>query len=185
MRTILLLLLTATTLFTQAQQVNGLAKDDNGTALGGATISLIRVTDSAVIKLAVTRPDGSYSFSGIKEGNYKVQASFVGYKTAFSPKFSLGGSDVTVAELKLSKISSNLNNITVTANKPMVEVKADKTILNVEGTINAVGSDALELLRKSPGVLLDKDDNISLAGKNGVQVYIDGRATPLAGRRFG
>ena len=61
----------------------------------------------------------------------------------------------------------------------MVEVKADKTILNVEGTINAVGSNALELLRKSPGVLLDKDDNISLAGKNGVQVYIDGRPTPF------
>ena len=181
MRTILLLVLTATTLFTQAQQINGLAKDDNGTALGGATISLMRVTDSAVIKLAVTKPDGSYSFSGIKEGNYKLLASYVGYKPAFSPKFSLGGSDVTVAELKLSKISGNLNNVTVTANKPMVEVKADKTILNVEGTINAVGSDALELLRKSPGVLLDKDDNISLAGKNGVQVYIDGRATPLSG----
>ena len=65
----------------------------------------------------------------------------------------------------------------------MVEVKADKTILNVEGTINAVGSNALELLRKSPGVLLDKDDNISLAGKNGVQVYIDGRPTPLSGSR--
>ncbi len=75
-----------------------------------------------------------------------------------------------------------MSNVTVTAKKPMVEVKADKTILNVEGTINATGSNALELLRKSPGVLLDKDDNISLAGKNGVQVYIDGRSTPLSGQ---
>ncbi len=54
-------------------------------------------------------------------------------------------------------------------------------ILNVEGTINAVGNDALELLRKSPGVMVDKDDNISLAGKNGVQVYIDGKPSPLSG----
>jgi hypothetical protein len=38
----------------------------------------------------------------------------------------------------------------------MVEVKADRTILNVEGTINATGNDALELLRKSPGVTIDK-----------------------------
>jgi outer membrane beta-barrel protein/carboxypeptidase family protein len=181
MRTILLLLLTATTVFTQAQQINGLAKDDNGTAIGGATISLIKATDSSVIKLAVTKPDGTYGFAGIPEGNYKVLVSYVGYKPAFSPKFSLGGSDMTVPELKLSKIGGNLNNVTVTANKPMVEVKADKTILNVEGTINAVGSNALELLRKSPGVLLDKDDNISLAGKNGVQVYVDGRTTPLSG----
>ena len=63
----------------------------------------------------------------------------------------------------------------------MVEVKADRTILNVEGTINATGNDALELLRKSPGVTIDKDDNISLSGKNGVQVYIDGKPTPLTG----
>jgi len=63
----------------------------------------------------------------------------------------------------------------------MVEVKADRTILNVEGTINATGSDALELLRKAPGVTVDKDDNLSLSGKNGVQVYIDGKQTPLTG----
>ena len=63
----------------------------------------------------------------------------------------------------------------------MVEVKADKMILNVEGTINAVGNDALELLRKSPGVMIDKDDNISLSGKNGVQIYIDGKPSPLSG----
>ena len=84
-------------------------------------------------------------------------------------------------ELKLSKQTESLGNVTVVASKPIVEVKADKTILNVEGTINAVGSNALELLRKSPGVMLDKDENISLAGKNGVQVYIDNRPSPLTG----
>ena len=49
----------------------------------------------------------------------------------------------------------------------MIEVRADKMIVNVEGTMNSVGNDALELLRKSPGVTVDKDDNLSLAGKNG------------------
>ncbi|RYE00564.1 MAG: TonB-dependent receptor, partial [Sphingobacteriales bacterium] len=71
--------------------------------------------------------------------------------------------------------------VTVAARKPVIEVKADKMIVNVEGTINATGNDALELLRKSPGVLVDKDDNLSIAGKSGVQVYIDGRPTPLSG----
>jgi hypothetical protein len=60
-------------------------------------------------------------------------------------------------------------------------VKADKMIVNVEGTINAVGYDALELLRRSPGVMIDKDDNVSLAGKNGVQVFIDGKAFTIVG----
>jgi iron complex outermembrane receptor protein len=182
MRLLLLLLLTATTVFSQAQQINGLAKDENGTPLNGATISLVRAKDSSVIKFAITKSDGSYNFSGIKEGNYKLLATYVGYKSAFSPTFSFSSHDVTAAELKLSKLPANLGNVSVTAKKPMVEIKADKMILNVEGTINATGSNALELLRKSPGVLLDKDENISMAGKNGVQVYIDGRSTPLSGQ---
>lgn len=182
MRLLLLLLLIAASVFSQAQQVNGLAKDESGAPLNGATVSLIKITDSFAVKLAVTKANGSYSFSGIKDGNYKVLVTYIGYKPAFTPGFSFNSSDVTVPELKLSKISGNLSNVTVTAIKPMVEVKADKTILNVEGTINAVGSNALELLRKSPGVLLDKDDNISLAGKNGVQIYIDNRQTPLSGQ---
>ena len=74
-----------------------------------------------------------------------------------------------------------MKGVTISSQKPMVEVKADKMILNVEGTINATGNDALELLRKSPGVMIDKDDNISLAGKNGVQIYIDGKPSPLTG----
>jgi iron complex outermembrane recepter protein len=65
--------------------------------------------------------------------------------------------------------------------KPMVEVKADRTILNVENTISAIGSDALTLLRKSPGVVVDRNDNLSLSGKNGVVVYIDGKPSPLSG----
>jgi iron complex outermembrane recepter protein len=182
MRMLFLLLLTATTAFAQAQQINGVAKDENGAPLNGATISLVRAKDSSVVKLAVTKSNGAYNFSDIKEGSYKVLASFVGYKPSFSPTFSVGISDISMPEMQLSKIPANMNNVTVTATRPIVEVKADKTILNVEGTINAVGSNALELLRKSPGVLLDKDDNISLAGKNGVQVYVDGRSTPLSGQ---
>ncbi len=177
----LLLLLTASTFFTQAQKVTGIAKDENGSPLVGTTVSLHRAVDSVVIKLAVSKENGGYAFSGISEGNYKVSASNVGYKTVFSAVFSVGASEVIVPELILSKLATALSNVTVTATKPMVEVKADRTILNVEGTINATGSNALELLRKSPGVSLDKDENISLAGKNGVQVYIDGRVTPLSG----
>jgi len=88
---------------------------------------------------------------------------------------------MSTPSLQLNKLASELKGVTVTTKKPIVEVKADRTILNVEGTINSTGTDALELLRKSPGVTVDKDDNISLSGKNGVQVYIDGKPTPLSG----
>ena len=166
-----------------AQNITGSIKDDQGKALSGATISLKKVKDSAVVKLGVTNQTGQYSFTGMAAGKYFVAVSFVGYMPKTSPAFELSGSgDVSVPEMSVTKASaSTLKEVAVTARKPMIEVRADKTILNVEGSINAVGQDAMELLRKAPGVVVDKDDNLTLSGKNGVQVYIDGRPTPLSG----
>ncbi|HYC27530.1 MAG TPA: TonB-dependent receptor, partial [Chitinophagaceae bacterium] len=161
-------------------QVSGLVKDEDGKPVKGATISLLK--DSSIIKYAVSGADGLYNFTGIKEGNYRIKTSFVGHKPSISAPFSYTGADITMPATVLAKVEGSMKEVVVTATKPLVEVKADKMILNVEGTINAVGSDMMELLRKSPGIMVDKDDNISMNGKNGVQVYIDGRPTPLAGQ---
>ena len=167
---------------TFAQQISGNVKDQQGKAIAGSTVSLLTAKDSSVVKLAVSNNDGHYSFNPIKQGKYVVSVTHVGYGRAYSPAFEVAGSGETSApELLLNKAAAELKGVTVTSKKPIVEVKADRTILNVEGTINATGNDALELLRKSPGVTVDKDDNISLSGKNGVQVYIDGKPTPLSG----
>ncbi|HEU0065149.1 MAG TPA: TonB-dependent receptor, partial [Flavisolibacter sp.] len=112
----------------------------------------------------------------------RIKGTHVGFAPVFSTVFSLAADNIKIPDLVLLKASGDLKNVVITAQKPIVEVRADKTILNVEGTINSVGQDAMELLRKSPGVTIDKDDNITLAGKNGVQVYIDGRQTPLSGQ---
>lgn len=165
---------------TMAQQVSGIVKDVDGKAVANATVSLHNAKDTTVIKLGVTDKDGSYKFTAINKGAYMVSASYVGYAAKYSPAFEVSG-DVSVPSFVLEKAAAELKGVTVVARKPMIEVKADKTILNVESSINAVGNDALELLRKSPGVVVDKDDNISLSGKNGVQVYIDGKPSPLSG----
>lgn len=166
-----------------AQQINGSIKDGQGNGINNTTVSLIHAKDSSVAKLAVTNTDGQFSFKEVRVGNYLITTSHVGYKTVYSSSFEFDGlTSVTLPVLQLEKIAKEIAGVTVTSKKPMVEVKADRTILNVEGTINATGNDALELLRKSPGVTVDKDDNISLSGKNGVQVYIDGKPSPLSGQ---
>ncbi len=165
-----------------AQNIKGLVKDMEGKNIAGANVSLLNSKDSLIIKLAVTNREGKYQFSNLKEGSYLTSVSYVGYAVKMSKVFEVqGNGDIDADEIALSKLSNELKNVTVTAKKPLIEVRADKTILNVENSINAVGNDALELLRKSPGVLVDKDDNLSLAGKNGVQVYIDGKPSPLSG----
>ncbi|HMJ48266.1 MAG TPA: carboxypeptidase-like regulatory domain-containing protein, partial [Ferruginibacter sp.] len=118
MRLLTLLLLLGITKFSQAQQITGLAKDENGAPINGGTVSLLKAKDSSTIKLAITSANGSYSFSRIKEGDYKVLLNSVGYVPAFSPKFTLGTSDVNVEEIKLFKIKANLANVTVTSKRP-------------------------------------------------------------------
>ncbi|MEP7110496.1 MAG: TonB-dependent receptor [Ferruginibacter sp.] len=182
MRHLIFLFLASLFIANSNAQVSGYTKDAQNAPVKGATMSLLAVKDSAIVKLAISKENGAYSFSNIKEGRYLVKASFVEYQPAFSAPFDVTATGITVPDFQLTKLPNNLKGVVVTAQKPMVEMKADKMIVNVEGTINSVGSDALELLRKSPGVLVDKDDNLSLSGKNGVQVYIDGRPTPLGGQ---
>jgi iron complex outermembrane receptor protein len=178
-----LLLFCLSTLITytvSAQKISGTVKDDNGKASNGATVSLLRAKDSVAVKFSVTK-EGNFQFSNMPAGDYLLSVSHVGYQNRYSAPFNFSGADMNVPGINMQKLSASLQGVTVSAKKPMIEVKADKTILNVEGTINAVGNDALELLRKAPGVMVDKDDNITLAGKNGVQVFIDGKPSPLAG----
>ena len=167
----------------QAQQVTGIARDEQGKSLPGASAALKKTKDSTVVKLAVSNQTGKYEFGNIPSGLYFVSFSHVGYAPKNSVVFEVKGEGPTeVPGTTLIKASNDLKEVVVTSRKPPVEVKADKIILNVEGSVNAVGQDALELLRKSPGVMVDKDDNLSVSGKNGVQVFIDGRPTPLSGK---
>ena len=182
MRNFILLLLTSLFAANTSAQVTGVVKDEQGNTINGATVSLLSAKDSAIVKLALSKDKGLYNFSNIKEGKYLVKASFVEYEAAFSSIVDVNASAINMPDLTLQKIPSHLKAVVVTAQRPLLEVKADKMIVNVEGTINSVGSDALELLRKSPGITVDKDDNLTLSGKNGVQVFIDGRPSPLGGQ---
>ena len=166
----------------QAQQVTGVVKDPQGKGLEKSTVSLLRAKDSSIVKLVVTADNGKFSVIAPQSGRYLISASHVGYMATYSQVFELSGSgSMDLPDLAIVKATGNLKEVVVTAQKPIIEVKADKTILNIEGTINSVGYDALELLRRAPGVMVDKDDNLSLAGKNGVQVFIDGKPSPLSG----
>ncbi|HEY1166478.1 MAG TPA: outer membrane beta-barrel family protein [Chitinophaga sp.] len=74
-----------------------------------------------------------------------------------------------------------LKDVTVTGRKPLVETRLDRTIVNVDALISNAGTSALDVLEKSPGVLVDQDGNISLLGKSGVTIYIDDKPTYLSG----
>lgn len=164
------------------QQVTGVARDGQGKPLAFATVVLQNHKDSSVVKLSISNPNGQYTFSPVPAGRYFVTVSHIGYISQSSANFETGPEGTSSApDITLPAASRELEQVTVDGGRPLVEVKSDRVILNVEGNINAVGTDALELLRKSPGVTVDNENNLSLDGRAGVQVYVDGRPTYLSG----
>ncbi|MBC7888300.1 MAG: TonB-dependent receptor [Ferruginibacter sp.] len=176
-----MLFVNAVSFTSDAQKISGTVKGEQGKNIENSTAALHNAKDSSVVKLVVTGASGQFGFQ-VGPGSYLVSASHVGHATVYSKVFEVPGSgDVDLGTITMNKLSAELGAVTVSSKKPMVEVKADKMVLNVEGTVNGTGSTALDLLRKSPGVMVDKDDHLGLAGKNGVRIYVDGKPTPLSG----
>ena len=172
-------------MYADAQKISGVIKDEPGNPVPASTVFLYKAADSSLVKMSVGNGEGFYELISIKPGKYFLKVSSVGFQNNYSTLFEYNGNDFTAPTIILSKSIGRLNNIVITAKKPTIEVKADKIIFNVENNINATGLDGMELLRQSPGVLVDQDDNISLAGKSGVQIYIDGKPSPLTAKDLG
>jgi hypothetical protein len=165
-----------------AQMVSGFAGDANGKPLPGATIALKTRRDSVIIKLNISDAGGRYAFSSIPAGLYFITVSHVGYLPANSAFFEVkGDGTVTIPPISLIPVPRELQQAEVSATKPLVEVKPDRIVLNMENSINSIGEDVLDLLRKAPGVTVDNTNTLGINGKNGVQVYVDGRPTYLSG----
>ncbi|WP_126972542.1 TonB-dependent receptor domain-containing protein [Gynurincola endophyticus] len=166
-----------------AQTIEGKIESLNGEALSDVNVTLKKQEDSSTVKIAITGTNGRYKFEQISSGKYFVEASMVGYKQPNRVPVVVNGKDlVDVETIYLESAADQMQTVVVKATRPPLQAKADKLIMNVEGTINSVGEDAIELLRKAPSVNVDKDDNITMSGKSGVQVYIDGKRTPMNGK---
>ncbi|MBL0184075.1 MAG: TonB-dependent receptor [Chitinophagaceae bacterium] len=165
-------------------KVTGSIKDGgNQKIIDAASVSLLNAKDSSLVKTAVADKNGNFSFENLKDGNYLVMATSVGHSKSYSKSFTLSPSQgaVTLEVLQILPVSKNLQEVSVSSKKPLIERKLDRTIVNVDASITNAGNTALEVLEKSPGITVDKDGNISLKGKSGVVIYIDGRPSYLSG----
>ena len=182
---ILLLLSIATKGFGQQGTLSGKITDDKSEGLPGAIVELRNVTDSSLVKVNVTDASGQFNFQNIKAGNYFLKISMISFETYQGESFSYDGSSMTLSPINLKVSAVALKEATVTGIKPLVEVRSDMTVFNVENSINSTGSTAYELLQKAPGVVVDNNDNILMKGRGGVLVQIDGKDTHMSQQELG
>ncbi|MBK8554631.1 MAG: TonB-dependent receptor [Lewinellaceae bacterium] len=165
-----------------AQSINGKVLLTDGDDAAFSTVILYSAADTSLVKGAIADDHGGFAFEAIPAGRYYVHASMLGMGAADSPVFDYAGGDRILDKIQIQESSQTLQTVTITASKPIVEVQADKTILNVDGNINSQGQNVLELLRKAPGVVVDNNENVNMRGKNAVRIQIDGRDVPMQGR---
>ena len=162
-------------------KVSGTVEDGSAKTIESATITLLKAKDSTIAKVAAADRTGRFEFDGVPEGKYMVSISAVGHEKGYSPAFDITSekSSISLKTITLVPVEKSMSAVVVTAKKPLIEQRIDRTIVNVEASVTNVGSNALEVLEKSPGISVDKDGNISLKGKQGVMVLVDGRPTQL------
>jgi len=171
--------------FAQTTTVSGVVMGvDQGKseALAFVSVSLHATADSLLLKATASDNAGNFSLEIASTDSVLVYFNIIGFKPMWKKISAVG--NLNLGSIELMRTSTVTSEMEFVAKKPLVQVQADKTIFNVEGTANAVGLNALELLRRAPGVVIDNNNNISVKGKSGITVYIDGRISPLQGSQL-
>jgi hypothetical protein len=159
--------------------IKGKVQDGDGKPLSYANVVLLKATDSSLVKTDYTNEKGEYNFESAANGAYVVKVMLLGYENDVTG-VTVADNTVEVPAIKLVTRGTELKETTVRAQKPFIEVKPDMLVVNVENSIVSAGSSAFEVLQRSPGVTTDQSDNISLKGKPGVNVMINGKIQPIS-----
>ncbi len=159
-------------------QIQGSVYDDACEPLPFANILLMNKSDSTVVSGVMATENGDYSFTVFKPGEYVIGVSMLGFKPIFSKSFRISTSKDHFHNepLFIEPEYHAIGEISVVAQKPVYELKTDRLVVNVENSITSAGGTALEVLEKSPGIIVDRQNNtISMNGKGGVMVMINGK----------
>lgn len=174
------------TLCTYGQQIaklSGEVLSADGLPLEFVNVTLHHAADSSFIAFAISDEKGHFEFTGLSALTGFIVASYIGNADYVSEIFSLEAKQqLTLSTIQFTLSTTELEAVEVTAKRQMFEIRPDKIVFNVAGTINAGGGNALELLRKSPGVVVTNGEDITLLGQSGVRIFLDGKPSPLRGR---
>ena len=180
--TIFLILLTLFSVPASAQtgNIRGSVSGPEGMPVQYANVMLLKSSDSTLVKGMITDTLGKYAFENIGRGSYLITVSFAGMEQAFTKVFEIGAG-MTQADqgmINLKRVKGQLKEVTLTVKKPMFEQKIDRMVINVKNSVTNAGGTALDVLEKSPGVTVNRQNNtIAINGKNGVAVMLNGKMT--------
>ena len=156
---------------------------DSTKPLGLVTVRIYKKINQPPLQTTLSKENGSFQFNKPDTGNYILSFTHTGYaekQINFAVTSQPG--DIQVEPVQLSKASGMLKEVKVTAQRPLVEQSDDKIVFNVEDDPNSKSETAIEILRKTPFVTVDGEDNIKVNGKSSFKVLLNGKETSMFAR---
>lgn len=147
-------------------------------ALSFATV-ILQTNDNQILGGTTTSIDGSFVLKNDNAAKCALKVSFIGFKDTTMILRDISG-DVDLGTIELSEDKAVLKSAVITAKVPVIEQKMDKLVMNVAEAVSTDGSNAMDILKRAPGVSVDPSGNIKLNGSN-VQIWIDGRPSNISG----
>lgn len=167
-------------LFSQAI-IRGSVNDASQNPLAGCNVLLLKAKDSVLIRGTISKDKGNFELPAAPAGDYLLVFSFSGYEKKYIPLEASGAQKKDLGDIILTPASAKLKQVTVTAYKLLFEQMPDRTVVNIKNSITNAGGTVLDVLEKSPGILVNRQSGgISMSGKDGVQVMINGKRNYLA-----
>jgi outer membrane receptor protein involved in Fe transport len=157
--------------------------NDKKQSVEGVSIEQFNASKKTLIKTALTNNKGVAVFYNMAEGHHFFIISGVGFKTYKTSiyTFPIAATKQNYQTIQLQTDVASLQDVTVVGTRPLVQYVQGKVLINVDASVTNVGTSVLEVLEKSPGVMVDKNGTISLQAKTGVLVLIDDKPTYLSG----
>jgi len=147
-----------------------------------ATVGLFRQSDSTLVNGTVTDQSGAFMLKGIPNGQYYLEASFIGYNKKIIRVFLTSQShavDVGLVGLHLNV--TQIADVQIVAQNPRVEYKIDKKVVNISQDLTATGGSLVNALENTPSIQVDVEGNVTLRGSGNFQLLIDGKPSVIQG----
>ncbi|MGB5819918.1 MAG: outer membrane beta-barrel family protein [Saonia sp.] len=159
-------------------QISGSVIDTNGNPIAYANIMIYSANDSTLQTGSIADEEGIFGIEFSNKGTYILRISLLSFKTWNSELFEISGVNFkkTYPPIILNEEVTTLEGVEVTGQRKLIQRTQEGSIINVQQSILTKGSTVLQLLERSPGVILDQRNNsFSLNGKSGTLIMINGK----------
>ncbi|GAB3246969.1 outer membrane beta-barrel family protein [Larkinella harenae] len=149
-----------------------------------ATVALLNPKTEKIVGGTTTSESGKFTIAGVDAGSYQVVISFIGYENKTINNVNVGsdGTEVVLGVVQMQADTRTLNEVVVTAEKPLVEDKDDRLVYHADKDLANTGGTAIDVLKNVPLLTVDPDGNVTLKGSGSIKVLINNKPSSIMAR---